>query len=447
MRIFFSVGEPSGDLHAANLIAELRKRTTIDPFGLGGPKMNAAGCNLLRDMSDLALMGLFPVLAKLPEFLRLKKQVAQTLDNDRPDAVILIDYPGFNWHVARLAKERGIPVFYYGLPQLWAWATWRVKKVQRYVDHALCKLPFEEPWLRAQGVSATYVGHPYFDELRQQRLDEKFVRQMQSPKSTGSGVDCAAVMPFGERLPQSTPDPFTPRSPINVAPTLQQMQSSNSRLVTILPGSRNQEVKYNLPDLLSAAAKIKRQCPDVRFAIASYNDRQADAARKMVASVSLPAEIHVSRTPELIAAADCCLACSGSVSLELLYHAKPAVVTYRVGWLTYQVVRHLMNARYITLVNLLASNQPLGRTTATAHSNQPTDTALFPEFPTWRDCSNQIAAHAINWLTNEPTRQQVIQRLHTLRNHLATGGASARAADYIVTALHACQTRHNAQAA
>ncbi len=402
MRIFLSVGEPSGDLHAANLIAELRKRTTIDAFGLGGPKMSAAGCDLLRDMSDLALMGLFPVLAKLPEFLRLKKQVAQSLDHAHPDAVVLIDYPGFNWHVARLAKERGIPVFYYGLPQLWAWATWRVKKVQRYVDHALCKLPFEEPWLRAQGVSATYVGHPYFDELRQQKLDEDFVRNMQSP---------------------------------------------TSRLVTILPGSRNQEVKYNLPDLLKAAAKIKHQCPDVRFAIASYNVRQADMARTMATNAGLPSDIHVNRTPELIAAADCCLACSGSVSLELLYHAKPAVVTYRVGWLTYQVVRHLMNARYITLVNLLASDHPLCGTTATAHSDQPTEAALFPEFPTWRDCSDQIAAHALNWLTNEPTRQQVIQRLHTLRDHFATGGASARAAEYIVTALRNCESLDSARAA
>jgi lipid-A-disaccharide synthase len=402
MRIFFSVGEPSGDLHGANLIAELRKRATIDAVGLGGPKMNAAGCDLLRDMSDLAVMGLFPVLAKLPEFLRLKKQVAHALDHQRPDAVILIDYPGFNWHVARLAKERGIPVFYYGLPQLWAWATWRVKKVQRYVDHALCKLPFEESWFRDQGCNATYVGHPYFDELRQQRLDESFVRKVQSAKS---------------------------------------------RLVTVLPGSRNQEVKYNLPDLLRAAAKIKRQCPDVRLAIASYNEPQANVARKMASSAGLPADIFFGRTPELIAAADCCLACSGSVSLELLYHAKPAIITYRVGWLTYQFVRRLVNVRYITLVNLLASDHPLGRATTSANSDQSSDEVLFPEFPSWRDCSDQIASHAINWLTNDHSRQQVIRRLHALRDHLATGGASARAADYIVTSLHARQSRPNAQAA
>jgi len=391
MQVFFSVGEPSGDLHGANLIAELRKRAAIEAVGLGGPKMRSAGCELLRDMSDLAVMGLFPVIAKLPEFLRLKKQVQRALDSDRPDAVVLIDYPGFNWHVARMAKERKIPVFYYGLPQLWAWATWRVKKVQRYVDHALCKLPFEEAWFKQQGCNATYVGHPYFDELRQQQLDENFVRQLHSEKS---------------------------------------------RLLTILPGSRNQEVKYNLPDLLSAAKKVKRECPDIRLAIASYNERQAETAREMVASAGLAANVFVGRTPELITASDCCLACSGSVSLELLYHVKPAVILYRVGWLTYQVVRPLMNTRYITLVNLLASQRPLRNGNTDQSSNAPTDELLFPEYPTWRDCSDQIAGHAIGWLKNEESRQQLIQRLTTLRQEVAGGGASATAAEYIVQAVN-----------
>jgi lipid-A-disaccharide synthase len=389
MRIFFSVGEPSGDLHGANLIAELRKLAAIEAVGLGGPKMHEAGCELLRDMSDLAVMGLLPVLAKLPQFLRLKKQVQRSLDAQRPDAVILIDYPGFNWHVARMAKEREIPVFYYGLPQLWAWATWRVKKVQRYVDHALCKLPFEETWFREQGCNATYVGHPYFDELSQQKLDDAFLRQI--------------------RL-------------------------SGSRLITILPGSRNQEVKHNLPDLLSAAAKVLREFPDVRLAVASYNQFQAQTARQMVSQAELPVDVFIGRTPELIAAADCCLACSGSVSLELLYHAKPAVILYRVGWLLYQVVRPLMNTRYITLVNLLASQQPLrgGKGPSIA---EVTDELLYPEYPTWRDCSDQIAGHAIGWLNNEESRLQLIRRLTTLRNEVAGAGASATAAEYIVQSV------------
>lgn len=385
MRIFFSVGEPSGDLHGANLIGELRRRMPAEFTGLGGPKMQAAGCELLRDMSELAVMGLFPVLAKLPQFFRLLSQVERAWDQARPDAVVLIDYPGFNWHVAKKAKRRGIPVFYYGLPQLWAWAPWRVKKVQRYVDHALCKLPFEEAWFRDRGCRATYVGHPYFDELRAQRADAEFLRTC---------------------------------------------REQPGRLVTILPGSRTQEVKSNLPMLLAAAARVRREVRGVRLAIASYNERQAAAARRLVAAGPAPAEVHVGRTPELIAAAECCLATSGSVSLELLYHARPSVVVYRVPWWTYAVVSQLVKVRYITLVNLLASRQPLLAVAGTG-AEEP----LMPEYPTWRDRSAEIASHAIRWLTDELDRQRLIQRLCALRDQVASGGASAAAADYIVGAL------------
>lgn len=389
MRVFFSVGEPSGDLHGANLIAALRERTALEAVGLGGPRMSAAGCTLLREMSDLAVMGLWPALVKLPQFFRLLARVEKSLDENRPDAVVLIDYPGFNWHVARKAKERGIPVFYYGLPQLWAWASWRVKKVQRYVDHALCKLPFEEAWFRDRGCNATYVGHPYFDELAAQRLDQAFLTEMSRP---------------GERL------------------------------VTILPGSRTQEVRSNLPMLLDAAGMVRREVGGVRLAIASYNERQASLARAMVDSGPAPAEVYVGRTPELISAAQCCLACSGSVSLELLYHAKPSVIVYRTSWWLYHAVQRLVHVRYITLVNLLASDHPL-RGDHGSHDKMNSlenQEPLLPEYPTWYDRAEEIAGHAIQWLNDELARQRVIKRLSELRAKIATGGSSARAAEYLV---------------
>jgi lipid-A-disaccharide synthase len=396
MRIFFSVGEPSGDLHGANLIRELRARGDVDTYGLGGPRMKAAGCELLRDMSDLAVVGLFPVLAKLPEFFHLRRRVALALDRQKPDAVVLIDYPGFNWHVARLAKERSVPVFYYGLPQLWAWASWRVKKVERYVDHALCKLPFEERWFCDRGCHATYVGHPYFDELRNRRLDASFITE----------------------------------------------RREQGRLVTLLPGSRMQEVRSNLPDLLRAAAKIRRHVGKVRFAIGSYNIVQAAEARRLAGGLDLPIETFVGRTPELISAAECCLACSGSVSLELLHHAKPAVIVYRVSRLTELVVRRLLNVRYVTLVNLLASDEPLvsnkGHRLAQAAGGEA---PLYPEYPSSRDCSPEVAEHAIGWLRDEASRQTLITRLSALRDRVAASGASATAADYIVRNLLAEQRR------
>ena len=147
MKIFFSVGEPSGDLHGANLIRELQKRRPDCEFvGYGGPRMAAAGCALHEDLTKLAVMWLLHALLNIHKFWALVGRADRYFRHHRPDAVVLIDYPGFNWWIARRAKAHGIPVFYYGVPQLWAWAGWRITKMRRFVDHVLCKLPFEETW-------------------------------------------------------------------------------------------------------------------------------------------------------------------------------------------------------------------------------------------------------------------------------------------------------------
>jgi lipid-A-disaccharide synthase len=390
MKLFFSVGEPSGDLHGANLIRELeRKAGKVETLGLGGPRMAAAGCNLLRDMTDLAIMGLIPALVRLPQFLKLLGQVEEALKAERPDAVVLIDYPGFNWHVAKKAKALGIPVVYYGLPQLWAWLSYRVEKVRKYVDLPLCKLPFEEAWFRSQGCErTTYVGHPYFDELKSQKLDEQFLSQ------------------------------FT---------------NGSQRLVTILPGSRRREVQGNFASQVRAAELIHRAAPDVRFAVASYNEQQAAMAAKILGRSELPITIIPKKTPELIHAATCCLAVSGSVSLELLYHAKPAVLQYQLPLLTYYAIKHLVRVQYMTLPNLITAPElhPQQKLKYNRHSPAHRH-VLFPEYPDWRDRSRDVAQHAIEWLQDEPGRRELVRKLENLRSSLAIGGASANAADYIL---------------
>jgi lipid-A-disaccharide synthase len=391
MKIFFSVGEPSGDLHGSNLIAELtRRKPSLYCVGFGGPKMQGAGCELLQEMSEFAVMGLGPVLMKLRKFYALKAKADRYFREHRPDAVVLIDFPGFNWHIAERAKAHGIPVFYYGLPQIWAWLQYRVKRVRRLVDHSLCKLPFEEAWLRERGCNATYVGHPYFDELRAQKIDAEFTAQFDS--ASGGG-----------------------------------------RLVTLLPGSRRQEVAYNLPSLLKAAELVKRAVPDVRFAVASYNEKQAEMARQQVARCQVPVEVHVGRTSELISAAHVCLACSGSVSLELLYHAKPSVIVYRGSMLLYYLLMGLSHVKYMTLVNLLATDNLFPKDRRPYDPNLPgNEKVLFPEYPSWRDRSAEIAPHAIQWLTDENARQELIRKLEELRSRVAKEGASKRAAEYLL---------------
>jgi len=390
MQVFFSVGEPSGDLHGANLIEALKERNPHWEYvGYGGPRMQAAGCQLHADLTQLAVMWVAQVLWNIRTFLKLLAAADQYFRRSRPDLVVLIDYPGFNWWIARKAKAQGIPVVYYGTPQLWAWASWRVSKMRRFVDHALCKLPFEEAWFRRRGCHATFVGHPYFDELNSRQLDSVFVESQ---------------------------------------------LASESPLVTILPGSRTQEVKSNLTPFLRAAQRIRQQVPAVRFAIAVYKQSQLELVHRLVQQSGLEVEVHVNRTAELIHAARCCLACSGSVSLELLYHTKPSVILYQISKLGYFVQSIFRKVRYITLVNLLTAKDPFADQDAGIYDPQdPRDQhVLMPEYLTYGDRTAELAGHVVNWLTDEQRYAEIQTELSDLKARVAQGGASQRAAEYII---------------
>lgn len=391
--IFFSVGEPSGDLHGANLVRELTtRRPNIRCVGYGGPKMADAGCELHTDLTQYAVMGIVHVIAHLRRFIGLLGQANHYFKTEPPDAVVLIDYPGFNWWIARKAKANGIPVFYYGTPQLWAWAPWRVKKMQRLVDHVLCKLPFEPEWFQSRGCQATFVGHPYFDELANRKLDLSFV---------------------------------------------QELKRDETSLVTILPGSRDQEVAANLPGFLKAVAHVQSQLPNVRFAIASFSAPQAATAKQMIEEANLPdrekLSVHIHRTPELIEAATVCLACSGSVSLELLYHTKPSIILYQTGRLTFRMQDLFRTARYITLVNLLSTDSIERDRSREYDPDDPScENVPMPEYLTCEDRSEDIARRLVGLLTDPTARNEIQSRLLQLRDQYGIPGASERAANYIL---------------
>ncbi len=394
MRIFFSVGEPSGDLHGSNLIRALKARQPDSQFfGFGGPKMAAAGCVLERDMSDLAIMGIARVVPHLKTFWNLLQQADRFFEQQRPDAVVLIDYPGFNWWVARKAKQRGIPVFYYGTPQIWAWATYRVRKLRRLVDHSLCKLPFEPDWYRQHDCQATYVGHPYFDDFVDQSLDQEFLRTF-----------------------------------------------DGQQLVTVLPGSRRSEVTNNLPAFLRTIDHVHAAQPNTKFAIASYNEQQAAMARQIVMQhngTALPV-IHVNRTRELIRSATVCLACSGSVSLELLHELKPTVIHYKIDRFVNFLQKRMRRIKFFTLVNLLNSeNRFEYRQEYDPNDVEALAEAPFPEYLAVEDRSDEMAQHLLRWLTSETSRREAIDLLEPLRQSFAKPGASKSAATYITNQLAA----------
>jgi lipid-A-disaccharide synthase len=384
MRFFISAGEPSGDLHAANLIHSLRARLPDAEFvGFGGPRMAEAGARVLYPLTDLAVMWFLNVLINLVTFIRLIFRADRCFRDERPDAVVLVDYPGLHWWVARRAKARAIPVFYFVPPQLWAWAGWRVWKVRRFVDQVLCSLPFEPAWYHARGVAhAVYVGHPYFDELADRPLDPGFLAEH-----------------------QARPGP----------------------MVAILPGSRTQELRRNLPDMLRAARALSEIRPNVRFGVACLHDRHKILAQQIM-SESLaheredqtprpPIEFCAGRTPELIRLARVAWAVSGSVGLELLAESVPAVVLYKVRRFDLWVARPFIKARYISLVNLLA------------------DADVFPEYLAWRDVSGNLVRWALNWLDDPESHARRAAELDALRRRVAQPGASDRAAIQILTWL------------
>ncbi len=370
MHLFISAGEPSGDLHGANLIKALKRiNPSITCVGFGGERMEEAGCRLLYPLTKLAVMWFVRAILNIFTFLRLLNQAKRYFREQKPDAVVIIDFPGFHWALAKRAHAQGIPVYYFVPPQLWAWAGWRVTKMKKWVKQVLAALPFEDTWYREHGMKSVYIGHPYFDELAAKKLDTAFI---------------------GEQRRQP------------------------GRIVAVLPGSRMQEVTRNLPDMLRAVALIHEKRPETRFLIASFNGAQAQVARGLIAELHLPIQTCVGLTPEIIELAEACMSVSGSVSLEIMHKLKPATITYRLGWLSLRLGRLFMRCKYITLVNLLA------------------DREIYPEFLTDR-CAAPEMAQTIVELLDDPTRVADVRRvLQQVLNDVAQPGACDRAASFLM---------------
>jgi lipid-A-disaccharide synthase len=382
MRLFISAGEPSGDLHGASLIRALREREpNLEVVGFGGERMAEAGCRLVYPLCDYAVVGIGAVLASIPTFARVLGMARDSFQAQPPDAVVTIDYPGFHWWLAGCARKHGIPVSYFVPPQLWAWGGWRAGKMRRLCNQVLCALPFEEPWFRQRGIPARYIGHPYFDELGEQRLDATFLAAQRALRGT---------------------------------------------IIGILPGSRNSELKHNLPVLKRAAGLIHERRPDVRFLVACLKSAHAARVRAFFGQTHLPVEVHHGRTPEIIHLSHSCLSVSGSVSLELLYRGKPAAIVYCVHPLSRLVGMALMRCKYITLVNLLA------------------DRLLFPEHVTCGCVASQLAGHILHWLSEPDAYQHLCAELAALKQKVAEPGACSRAAAAILDLAHGRQARRAA---
>jgi lipid-A-disaccharide synthase len=370
MHVFISAGEPSGDLHGASLARAVQQLSPgVTLTGFGGERMRAAGCDLIYPLAEHPIMYLGGAVRALPLLLRLRARMTADFKKRRPDAVVLIDYPGFHWHLAKRARSLGIPVVYFVAPQIWAWFSHRVRKVRANFAEVLCTLPFEEAWYRERGVAAKYVGHPYFDELAAQQLDTAFIAGQ---------------------------------------------HRRGGPIVAILPGSRQAEIDRNLELLVGAMRIVHADRPDARFLVAAYRSKHAEHIDARLRHAALPAEVFTGRTPEVIALADACVAVSGSVSLELLHRGVPSAIVYRIGEAYVKLSKLFLNVPHICLVNLIA-----GR-------------VVFPEYLTSTSDPRGPAADVLRWLNDPSAAGALRAELGQLCAEVGRPGACERAARAVV---------------
>lgn len=300
-------GEASGDHHAANLLRAFSAHGPWSASGVAGPRMRAAGVKTLVPQEELAVIGFSGIVAKLPLLLSARTRLLAEYERSRPDAVVLVDYPGFNLRLGPELKRRGARVFYYIAPQVWAWHPERAQEMARWVDRLAVVFPFEEGIFSAAGVPTTFVGHPLLDGLEPE-VSESALRQE-------LGVDASA------------------------------------RLVGLLPGSRAGELRSIATPLLEAAQRLRRECADVVPVLARAHAVSLDgSAGRLLEGVKVVQD----RTRAVQAYASCCVVASGTATLETALFGTPLVIVYKVGWLNHAIAKRVIRLPYIGLPNIVA---------------------------------------------------------------------------------------------
>jgi lipid-A-disaccharide synthase len=312
-RLLLVAGEASGDLHGGHLVEALRReRPELEVVGVGGQDLRAAGMDVRIDVAELSAAGLVEIAASIPRHWRVMRWLKRRMDQQRPDAVVLVDYPGFNLMVAREAHRRGIPVFFYIAPQVWAWGRGRAARMARIIDRLAVIFPFEEPIFNAHGRAfARYVGHPLLDGLQVSRSREATRRL--------HGL------------------------------------SGDQPLLALMPGSRRSEIRLLLPELLRAARQLQAEGWQVVLLRAPTVDPALLCRAAGLAALPLP--VIEGDTYNLLAAADVALASSGTATLEAALLGCPPVIVYRFSWLTWMLGRLVIGRRTMGLPNVI-----LGRT-------------------------------------------------------------------------------------
>jgi lipid-A-disaccharide synthase len=372
-KIMMIAGEASGDMHGASLMAALKKKQPgLVFFGIGGDRMISEGLESVYHIRQMAFLGFFEVIRHFPFIRRVFKAMHRTLDDRRPDLVILIDYPGFNLKFAGQAKKKGFRVVYYISPQIWAWGGGRIKKIRENVDCMLVIFPFEEILYRKAGVPAAFVGHPLKDSF-----DPGISRQ-----------------------------DFLNRHGI----------SPKTRILGLFPGSRNQEVERLLPVMVKAYERLRSEMPDLAAMVG-----QADTLQDSLYSGMLRGHDGIIRlrnqTHALMKYCDAALVASGTATLETAVAGTPMAVLYKMAPLSFWIGRLLVRIPDIGLVNIVAGRR------------------IVPELVQGDASPARIAEAVKPFLTDEAYNRMTRRELLRVNQKLGGRGASGHAAARILEFL------------
>ena len=315
-KILISAGEASGDIHAAAVTAALKKiDSAIEVFGMGGDALRAAGGEVLFDIKDHGVMGFVEVIKKLPDLFKLRSDFARVMDERKPDCLVVVDYPGFNMKLAKVAHDKGIPVVSYIAPSAWAWNKGRAKNVAKIVDKVACIFPFEYDVYEEAGAPVEFVGHPLLDIVH--------------PTMERAEAEAWAGKEAGHPL------------------------------VLLMPGSRLMEIEKMLPTLLEGAKLLKKQLPEVQFAMPRAGTIPLELLQSKIKASGLEIKITEGHNYDLFSVADLALATSGTVTLEAALCGLPSVIVYRTSALNAFIARRVINIPNIGLPNIVAGRQIL----------------------------------------------------------------------------------------
>ncbi|MDP2921483.1 MAG: lipid-A-disaccharide synthase [Candidatus Omnitrophota bacterium] len=370
IRLMILAGEASGDLQAANLIKSLK---SIDPrmefFGMGGKKMQAEGAEIIYDITDLAIVGFFEVVKHLVKFKKIFENLSGLLETRKPDAAILVDYPGFNLRFAKTAKEKNIPVIYYISPQIWAWGEQRIHEIKKYVDKMVVIFGFEETLYKEAGVKVSFVGHPFLDIVKPVWKKEETIKTCH--------------------------------------------MKHDSIKIALMPGSRKKEIEKHLPAMLKACEIIKNKIPNAEFIISKIKELDQELYHKIINRSKIKPHSLDNKPYEVMDIADMVIVSSGSATLEVAIMEKPMVIIYKTSFLTWLLARNLVKIPDIGLVNIVAGER------------------IVPELVQFDVTAKNIAKAALDILTDHKKIHGIKENLRKVKSKLGETGASSRAAHAI----------------